>query len=334
MSGKQKEGDNQRRRTLARRAREEGRQPSEAGVTLGASKQFERANQKRREGPPAAGGHKRSPETGGPPLNPPREEPSWPGWDPQAVGVPSAPGAPIAPTVRYQEFIGEVARQTRLDFDAARTATQATITTLARAAGEADRARLLDAVPTELHDERVVDVPLPGPDLADFLAEVADSAGRPPEQARYQAQAVLSALAERAPGLVESLELRPDISELMAPLPIGGGVVDVGGGTAPLTDGELRAALDSLPYWSGDRQALLRTIVLPRGNLERVLQRLDLLEQEMGRGPHIGRQDDMTAVIVVRTLSVDAVTSMDVDLAHRIDAAIDEAGAGVDTPSP
>lgn len=39
MGGKQMEGDNTERRTLATAARDEGKQPSEVGATLGGSKQ-------------------------------------------------------------------------------------------------------------------------------------------------------------------------------------------------------------------------------------------------------------------------------------------------------
>ncbi|HEV2146033.1 MAG TPA: hypothetical protein VGR37_01310 [Longimicrobiaceae bacterium] len=39
MGGKQMEGNNEQRRQAAREAREEGKQPSEVGRTLGASKQ-------------------------------------------------------------------------------------------------------------------------------------------------------------------------------------------------------------------------------------------------------------------------------------------------------
>lgn len=60
------EGDNERRRALARQARAEGRQPSEAGVTLGASKQVEHVERAHRDGPPPAGPHKPRPEDGGP----------------------------------------------------------------------------------------------------------------------------------------------------------------------------------------------------------------------------------------------------------------------------
>ena len=142
---------------------------------------------------------------------------------------------------------------------------------LARCLDDADRRRLLDATPTELHDDDRVDVPLAAPDLAGFVHEIAVMSGRTPEQARYQAQAVLSALADRAPDLVESLDLPTYVRDLLAPPPEGGGVVGATGRIASLTDDELRAALDELPYWSGDRNNLSRTLVLPPGNLERVL---------------------------------------------------------------
>jgi hypothetical protein len=35
-------------------------------------------------------------------------------------------------------------------------------------------------------------------------------------------------------------------------------------------------------------------------------------------------------MLVVRTSRVNAVTALDVELAHRVDAAIEEAGAGMD----
>lgn len=64
VSGKQMEGDNQRRRALGRQSRQRGRQPSETKVTLGASKQVEHRDDKRRNGPPAAGGRKPVPGSG------------------------------------------------------------------------------------------------------------------------------------------------------------------------------------------------------------------------------------------------------------------------------
>lgn len=329
MSGKQKEGDNPRRRALARRAREQGRRPSEAGVTLGAAKQFEHREHHDREGPPPAGARKPGPRQSGRPWSPRPPEPSWPAWDPAEVGVPSWEPAEVA----YRDLVAEVAHRARLDFDAARPAAAATIAVLARSLGDADRERLLDALPAQLHGGDADGRSRPG-DLPGFLAEIAAITGRPPDQARYQAQATLSALADRAAELVASFELPPDLRELFVPPPQGGGVVGPTGQVAPLTDDELRAALDELPYWSGDANHLSRTLVLPPGDLDRVLRRLERLGGETGRKPHIGRQADGAAVVVVRTNSVDAVTGLDVALAHRVDAAIDEAAGGMAAPGP
>ncbi|GAA0222726.1 hypothetical protein GCM10009539_04920 [Cryptosporangium japonicum] len=55
---KEMEGDNRKRRALAREARAEDRSPSESGVTLGSSKQREHTRTGRRDGPPPAGAHK------------------------------------------------------------------------------------------------------------------------------------------------------------------------------------------------------------------------------------------------------------------------------------
>ena len=332
MSGKQMEGDNQRRRALARQAREQGRRPSEAGVTFGAAKQVEHVNDAHRAGPPPAGtAHKPRPERGGPAPAPPPEPsvldrgPSWPRLDPESTG--HDPVRPIG--VTYRDLVADVGRRAGVDFDEARSAAVATVTALARALEGADRQRLLDSVPATLHDNQPVVAPLYPRDLAGFIDEVVRMTRRSRDQARYQAQATLSALAARDRDLVDSLDLPADIRDLLAPPAAGGGLVDATGRRAALTDEEIRAALADLPYWSGDHRALSRLLVLPRENLDRVLMRLEMLRQELGRGPHIGRQSDNQAVIVVRTHAVRAVTALDLDLVRAVDAAIEEAAAGI-----
>jgi hypothetical protein len=69
--------------------------------------------------------------------------------------------------------------------------------------------------------------------------------------------------------------------------------------------------------------------VLPPDQLERVLLRLDRLKQELGRRPRISHTDERTAQFVVRTANASAVTSLDVDLAFRVDEAITQANAGL-----
>ena len=101
------------------------------------------------------------------------------------------------------------------------------------------------------------------------------------------------------------------------------------GGTAPLSGDEVREALRELPYWAGDRNGLTRTISLPPGNLELVLRRLADIKRQLGRGPQITRDGDGSATITVRSAGVGASIAPDVDLAHRVDAVLDEAGAGM-----
>ncbi|GAB3138337.1 hypothetical protein GCM10027290_05750 [Micromonospora sonneratiae] len=327
--GKQMEGDNKRRRTLARKARNGGQQPSQAGVTLGASKQFEHLDRGQRAGPQPAGTRKPTPDKGGP-VPPPQPAPAARPWP-----IPDSPGSaelsqasPGVPVIRYQELVSDVGRRTGIDFDQARSAAEATVIALALALDEADRERLLDAVPAELHNSMSTTATNRRRDLAGFLEEVARLSHRTPEQARYQAEATINAIAERDRDLVESLDLPMDLRDLVQPLPEGG-LVGATGHTAPLTAAQLRAALADLPYWAGDQKSLSRTIELPRENLDRVMRRLELLHEQTGRGPRIGRESDRTAVIVVRTRQVDAVTAMDIELAHQVDAAIDEVGAGM-----
>ncbi len=320
------EGDNPHRRRLAQKARSEGRQPSESGATLGSSKQLKQASQGQRQGPPPAGGRKPGTQSHARPTRP-SPGPSWPQPDPELTGT-APPPEPLV--MRYREVVGEVGRRIGIGFEEAKSAAEATVTVLARALNETDRQRFLGKVPAELHDDYAVNVPYPPRGLEGFVEEVGRISHRTPDVARYQAQTVISVLSEQDGGLVESLYLPPDLRDLIEPPPKpGGGLVDPGGGPSPLDDIELRAALGRLPYWSGNRRALTRTINLPAANLDRVLAQIEAVRRDLGRGPRVTRADRENATLVVRTTSVDAVTSADVDLAHRLDDAIDQAGAGI-----
>ncbi|MFV2116446.1 DUF2267 domain-containing protein [Micromonospora sp. LOL_025] len=321
---KQMEGDNQRRRALARQARERGMQASETGASLSASKQLTHLEQGRRDGPPPAGSRHKPDSTRGGPAPPP-------------AGVAESPrplpdrgaGAPDGTPLGYHALVDDVGRRTGVDFRTAKVGVESTVLVLAFALGEAERRRLLTAVPTKLHDVLPVDGIRRRPDLPGFLAEVGRISGRTPEQARYQAEATVAALADHDGDLIESLHVPDGLRDLLEPPSVGGGVVGAVSATPPLRDTDLREALDELPYWSGDGEALSRTLELPADNLDRVLDRIDRLRQETGRGPRIGRPDPTTAVLTVRSRQAGAVTAMDVDLAHAVDDAIDEAGAGM-----
>jgi hypothetical protein len=321
MTDKEMEGDSQRRRALARDARERGRSAGEAGVTLGASKQPEPAPGKRRAGPPAAGGRKLRANT---PGGPPPAAPTAPQVPRVKDTGPAEPGR-----VRYRDLVSDVARRTGLSFDDAKQAAEATVTVLARALGEPDRQRLLDAVPTELHDDYAVELPDRREDLRSFVGEVARIARGTPEEARYRAQAVLTALGERAPDLVASLHLPPDVWGLVEPPPIGGDGVDPAGHPIPLTDAELRTELARLRYWSGSRRAISRTVTGPPDRLDRLILALAGRKADWQRGPRFSRPAPDTAIVVLKTSGPDAVTALDIDLAHRLEGTIAEALANL-----
>lgn len=230
--------------------------------------------------------------------------------------------------VRYQQFLEAISRMTELDFDVARTVGRAALVTLAGQLPGDDRRRLLDALPTDLRQGMVVSGAPTQLDDVGFVQTVSRLSSRPPEEAWLLTHASFAALAEEDPGLVRGMTLSGGLQELFTrPYP-GGGLTGVGGGQAPLTGDEVRTALDRLPYWSGDTNALVRTVELPEENLERVLDRIRLMHLNLGRGPTVRRLDG-AADLVVNTTSIGAVTADDVELAHQVDRTIDEAGAGI-----
>jgi pterin-4a-carbinolamine dehydratase len=222
--------------------------------------------------------------------------------------------------VQHRDLVTTVADHIGVTVDEARRAAEATIATLVRTVDEPQRQRVLDAVPALL-TEQVEAAPGPAWDEGDFVAEVSWLTGTAPEEARQRAQAVLYVLSRQEPELVRELELPGDIRDLVADPAPGGGITGPRGHTAPLTDDELAAALANLPYWTGGHSAIRRTIQLPEPNLRRVLDRIEGLKEETGRAPDIERDGD-TATLTVYTSAVDAVTRLDVDLAHRVDETV------------
>ncbi|MFC0505902.1 DUF2267 domain-containing protein [Micromonospora costi] len=321
---KQMEGDNQRRRALARQAREQGRQPSETGASLSASKQLTHLDRGKRAGPPPAGSRHKPDATRGGPAPPPSGTPA----NPRPRVAPGVNTAGTA-TMGYHDLVDDVSRRAGVDFRTAKVGAEATVLVLAFALDEAERGRLLAAVPASLHDVVPVDGIERRRDLPGFLAEVGRISGNTPEQARYQVEATLAALADADGDLVESLHVPDGLRELLQPPAVGGGVVGATTSTPPLSDADLAAALDDMPYWTGDGSGLQRVVALPADNLDRVLGRIEQLRLDTGRAPTIGRPSPTVAVLTVRSRQAGAVTARDLDLARSIDDAIDEAGAGM-----
>jgi hypothetical protein len=205
---KQMEGDNQRRRTLARQARERGLRASEPGASLSATKQLTSLDRSRRDGPAPAGRHKPDSTRGGPTTPPPaRPEPT------RAAAEPAPPQREQG----YRALVAEIGRRAGVDFPAARVGAEATVLALAAALRDQDRARLLAGVPLTLHAVAPVEGVPPHGEVPGFLAEVARLSGRTPEQARYQVEATLAALAEADRELVASLAVPQGLRDVLPP---------------------------------------------------------------------------------------------------------------------
>jgi pterin-4a-carbinolamine dehydratase len=214
--------------------------------------------------------------------------------------------------MRYRELVETVARRAGVSTDVARDATEATIDTLARTLEDPQRTLLLDRVPGKIKENS--EAPGPAPDVGSFVAEVSWLLGVEEPLARYRAQAVLSGVAQQEPDLILQLRVPDSLQELFEEPP---------GARGPaLTDVEILQALERLPYWSGDEHSLWRFLVLPPHSLDLVLARLAGMKAESGRAPHIDRRAKDAAVLIVRTHSVNAVTALDVELAHRVDEII------------
>jgi uncharacterized protein (DUF2267 family) len=230
--------------------------------------------------------------------------------------------------IEYREFIEAVSRSAGIDHRSARRVAQATFVTIAERLDDDSRQRLAAALPPLFRQY------LPrqaGPrdwDLAALMREISQRGLQPPEQARVRAQVVLATLADREPDLPSWLPLPDDIRELFTSPEVGGGITGVTGHLAPLNPEEVDAALRRLPDWEGDTSGLRRTIVLPPDSLDRVLDRIESLRQNLGGGVYT-RRNDGNAEVTVKTATVDAVTAPDVDIAASIDGLIDEFGAGM-----
>lgn len=222
--------------------------------------------------------------------------------------------------MQHQEFLERVRQRGSTGTEhEARLGAEATLAALASRLDEAERGRLVEAVPGPL--QPAAGTIRPGDaDLPDFLADLGHRAGGIDEQrAQLVAHAVLSTLAEQAPQLAETLTLPPELSGLFTAPGPGGGYA---GGDPPLTESELDAGLARLPQWTGDTRRIERTISLPEENLHAVLDRVrDLVRQEHGH-IEIDEQPDGTR-LRLWTQTVDGVTEGDLTVAARIDELLD-----------
>jgi 4a-hydroxytetrahydrobiopterin dehydratase len=87
-----------------------------------------------------------------------------------------------------------------------------------------------------------------------------------------------------------------------------------------LDDADLKAALDTLNDWRGDRSGISRTVHIGGvAEMDAFLETLETLAREMNHDPDTSVSDgDIT--ITMSTHSAGGVTELDVEYARRVDA--------------
>jgi pterin-4a-carbinolamine dehydratase len=228
--------------------------------------------------------------------------------------------------ITHRRLVEDAAARTRLPSERAARAVKVTLAVLALHLDVPARQRLRQAVPGPDRDAVYATVPRSGGTVTDFYGEVAAHLPAAPEQGRRTARAVLSLVARDDPALTEYL-----VENLPAGFAEAFTAPDASperlGDDAPLTGRELRDALRRRPSWSGDGHRLSRTVGLPRDRVPPLLHQVESDARELQRGVGHSLSDD-GITFTVRTRSVDAVTTADLELADRIDAAVAAVGSG------
>jgi pterin-4a-carbinolamine dehydratase len=224
------------------------------------------------------------------------------------------------------------ARANAADSNEARQAVEAVVTVVALALDDDERGRLADVLPGALRGAAA----LPGPatpvaSSAALVRTVSERSGCPAERARFYTQAVLATVADAEPEVAELIARRlPDGHDLFSP--IDQGVTARGSGVPTrqspriLDRDEIARQLDGLTGWEGDELRLRRTVVLPPDRVRPLRDAVGRVERELDHHARV-TQDQGAVTFEVWTHSLDRVTDMDVELARRINRAVEEIGA-------
>lgn len=234
--------------------------------------------------------------------------------------------------IAYQELVEHVVREgDASDNDEARRALEATAGALARHTDPDTRDYLREQLPAALRDH-IPDQPgAPAMESGSLSQEVARQVGCPQERGLRLMGAVLSGIRRSQPRLADELasQLPDELAEWARDPQGASGRADTGQSGTPsrLDQDTVERALQRLPDWQGDTEGLTRSVELPIDRLTPLLNQAKKSARELGHGfeHHI---TDTGIDFTVRTDSVGAVTTRDIEMAERIDAAIAKIGAG------
>ncbi|MDT0301696.1 DUF2267 domain-containing protein [Streptomonospora wellingtoniae] len=240
--------------------------------------------------------------------------------------------------VAHQQLVERVAAHGEVgDTDRAGRAIRAVVPSIARRLDEGTRRELHDSLPESLWIEppHAQDPEIERVERASgtsgIAQQVAGELGCLPEEGLHLARVVLAEIARSEPGISAGLAaaLPEDLARWTADPTGARGRADTGitGEPSRLDKETLDAALERLPEWEGGTEGLSRTVQIPADRLPPLLARIDRISDRAGRRAHHARTAGGIR-FTVRTASVGAVTTADIDLAESIDQAVAEVGSG------
>ena len=235
--------------------------------------------------------------------------------------------------IAYQELVEHVVREgNATDNEEARRALQATADVLGRHTNPNTREQLRELLPAALHDHIPKQPGAPAQESSGPLSEeVAEQIGCPEERGVRLVGAVLSGIRLEEPELADELASQlPDELAQWARDPEGArGRADTGQSGTPsrLDRAGLERVRQRLPDWQGDTEGLTRAVDLPADRLTPLLNQAEKSAHQLGHSfEH--HTTDSGIVFTVRTASVGAVTTRDIEMAERIDQAVAKIGSG------
>jgi pterin-4a-carbinolamine dehydratase len=235
--------------------------------------------------------------------------------------------------IQYSTLIQTAGSQVgAADTDEARRAVEAVVAAVAAVLDGPERGRLTDALPGAFRDATEVSGPaVPVDSGAALVREVARRSGCRTERAYFYTKAVLSTLSDAEPDTAQAIGRQlPDADDLFSPIdqgvpPRGSGVpIDL---TPRLLEhDEVERELGRLTGWDGDEHRLRRTVALPPDRIRPLRDAVARVERDMIHHAEVEQQGG-EVTFEVWTHSLDRVTDMDVELARRINEAVERVGA-------
>lgn len=235
--------------------------------------------------------------------------------------------------IAYQELMEHVVRQGHAaDNEEARRALEATADVVGRHTDPDTREHLREQLPAALRDHIPEQSGAPTQETSGSLSqEVARQVGCPEERGVRLVGAVLSGIRLGEPGLADELaDQLPEELAQWARDPEGArGRADTGQSDIPsrLDRATLERAMQRLPEWQGDTEGLTRSVDLPADRLTPLLNQAEKSARQFGHSFEHHTTDTGVA-FTVRTASVGAVTTRDIEMAERIDEVVAKIGSG------